>query len=189
MGVFSGWQSAATSAAQTVANLVGQTIVANRFLTSLTGATGVVWGNTAQTVGIGLDTGTASVEIISASAAQWRLNGSTGDWQSSLGRNVITTGQGSFGGLTLGSTDTSGTPGNAVANTASGRSAIAAGASSCVISNTIVTAGARIFISPKIRDATGLLPIVSAQVAATSFTVSTTANCTANLTFDWWVLV
>lgn len=91
--------------------------------------------------------------------------------------------------LVMGSyTDSSGTPGNATANTATGRAAIASGASSCVISNNLVTAAARIFISPKIRDATGLLPIVSAQVASTSFTVSTTANCTANLTFDWWVI-
>lgn len=96
---------------------------------------------------------------------------------------------GASSAVTLPSTDSSGSPGAATINKPSGRSAIAAGASSVVISNSIVTAAARIFISPKIRDATGLLPIVSAQVAATSFTVSTTANCTAALTFDWWVIL
>lgn len=85
-------------------------------------------------------------------------------------------------------TDSSGTPGNATANTIAGKAAIALGAAACVISNTLVTANSRIFISPRLRDATGLLPIVSAQVAGTSFTVSVTANCTAALPFDWWVI-
>ena len=91
--------------------------------------------------------------------------------------------------LSMGSyNDTTGTPGSATSNSATGRSSIAIGASSCVITNNLVTAASRIFISPKARDATGLLPIVSAQVASTSFTVSTVGNCTAALPFDWWVI-
>lgn len=94
-----------------------------------------------------------------------------------------------FGKLIFsGNTDSSGTPGNATANTPLGKAAIAIGAASCVISNTLVTANSRIFITPRARDATGLLPTVTAQSAGVSFTVTTTANCTAALSFDWWVI-
>lgn len=85
-------------------------------------------------------------------------------------------------------TDSSGTPGNATANTPTGKAAIAIGAATIVISNTLVTANSRIFISPRARDTTGLLPTVTAQSAGTSFTVTTSANCTAALPFDWWVI-
>lgn len=92
-----------------------------------------------------------------------------------------------FGGsLVADSSDSSGTPGAATINKPSGRSAIAAGAASAVITNSLVTAASHVFISPAVRDATGLLPIV--VPAAGSFTVSTSANCTAALTFDWFVV-
>ena len=90
--------------------------------------------------------------------------------------------------LFLGMTDSSGTPGAATINKAAGISAIALGASSVVISNTMVTANSGIFISPRVRDATGLLPAVTARTVGTSFTVSVTANCTAALIFDWWIV-
>lgn len=91
------------------------------------------------------------------------------------------------GSIVLPTTDSSGTPGAATINQATGRSAIAAGASSCVITNSLVTAASHVFISTRTRDATGLLPLVTA-IGAGSFTVSTSANCTAALTFDWLII-
>lgn len=91
------------------------------------------------------------------------------------------------GSIQLPSTDSTGTPGNATINQATGRSSIAAAASSCVITNSLVTAASHVFISPRTRDATGLLPLVT-TIGAGSFTVTTTAGCTANLVFDWFVV-
>ena len=91
------------------------------------------------------------------------------------------------GSIVVPSTDSSGTPGAAVINRATGRSASAAAASSVVITNSLVTAASHVFISPRTRDTTGLLPLVT-TIGAGSFTVTTTAGCTANLVFDWWVL-
>lgn len=90
--------------------------------------------------------------------------------------------------MSVPTTDTTGTPGSATANTPSGKSSIAIGASSCVISNNLITTASRVFISPRARDATALLPAVTAQVNGTSFTVSTVGNATAALPFDWWVV-
>lgn len=89
-------------------------------------------------------------------------------------------------GLQMASTDSSGAPGNAVINQPNGRSAIALGASTVTITNSLVTAASHVFISPRTRDATGLLPLVT-TIAAGSFAVTTTANTTAALTFDWLV--
>ena len=85
-----GLQSGGTVNASTVIPaLVGQNIVANsitltanavaeRFFTSLTGATGTVYGTSAA-LGMGMDTGSASLIFFSASTEQWRLSGTTGD--------------------------------------------------------------------------------------------------------------
>lgn len=84
------------------------------------------------------------------------------------------------------STDSSGSPGAATISKPGGRSAIASGATSVVITNTLVAATSHVFIAPQGRDATCLVPI--AVPAAGSFTVSTTgAACTGNLIFDWFV--
>lgn len=157
-------------------------------------------GNTALWLGV---TPTVSnYAISSSSAGDTTLNATSGQSVTFAVNNGVT---GSFGatGLTIGAgggfnlagtgsfqvpnTDSSGTPGNATVNQPSGRSAIAAAASSCVVSNSLVGTGSRVFISPRQRDATGLLPAVT-TVANGSFTVTTSAGCTGNLTFDWWVL-
>lgn len=91
------------------------------------------------------------------------------------------------GKIILPSTDSSGTPGAATINQATGRSAIAAGAATVTITNSLVTAASHVFISPRTRDATGVLPLVT-TIGAGSFAVTTTANCTANLVFDWLVI-
>lgn len=83
-------------------------------------------------------------------------------------------------------TDTTGTPGPAVVNDrASGKAAIAAGASSVVITCNQVTAASQVFITQHARDAT--CKELIAVPALGSFTVSGTANATAALPFSWEV--
>lgn len=90
-----------------------------------------------------------------------------------------------FGGLNLYGTDSTGTPGAATINKPTGKSAIAAGASSVVITNSLVTAAKRVMITPHARDATCKELIV--VPAAGSFTVSGSAAATATLPFSWEV--
>lgn len=113
-----------------------------------------------------------------------------GDWVFNVGNGNNTTSLLAVrhdGGYVVPSSDSSGTPGPATINLPSGRSAIALGAATVTITNSLVAAGSRIFISPLARDATGLLPAVTTHGAG-SFIVTTTANCTAALSFDWFVL-
>jgi len=114
MGLFGsgGLKNAGQSIAQIIASLVGKDVTvnsltatsastplnatlgpvtANRFLTNLTGSLGVVFGR-GSGLGIGLDTGAGHVELVSSSVTQWFINGSTGDWHSTQGRNVTTAG-------------------------------------------------------------------------------------------------
>jgi hypothetical protein len=90
------------------------------------------------------------------------------------------------GKLLLPSTDSSGTPGAATINKPSGKSAIAAGASSVVITNSVVTAASEVIVTPLDLDAT--LTSYKAVPAAGSFTVTGNANATAAWKFSWWVL-
>lgn len=85
------------------------------------------------------------------------------------------------------STDSTGTPGSATIDKPSGRSSIALGAATVTITSACAFTTSRIFISPGLRDATGLLPTVTTR-ANGSFAVTTTANCTAALPFDWWII-
>jgi len=89
----------------------------------------------------------------------------------------------------LPSTDSSGTPGAATANTASGRAAIAAGTSSVVVANSLVTAASRIFVQKtgSSFDAT-LTAALQVAAGAGSFTVYGNAAATADVPFNWWVL-
>ena len=216
MGFASGWKSAIQSVAQTIAQLVGQDIVAKSI--SLTQAS----GSDAVVVASG-----ARVDLASADARSYLVRsasntvGAAGNFQTGAGSTgsgiadftcygdfytglsqrcsigyatgTITTDgnltlNGASSKVTLPTTDSSGTPGNATIDKPSGRSAIAAGASSCQVTNSLVAASSRVFISTRTRDATGLLPLVT-TVGVGSFTVTTSANCTANLVFDWLVIV
>lgn len=82
-------------------------------------------------------------------------------------------------------TDFSASPGAQTVNKGSGKCAIAAGASSVVITNSMVSATSRVMITPHARDAT--CKELIAVPAAGSFTVSGTANATAALPFSWEV--
>jgi len=90
------------------------------------------------------------------------------------------------GSLTVLSTDTSGTPGNATINTLSGRAAFAAAGTTVVVTSSSVTANSKVFVSLRGGDAT----LVSVRVtpAAGSFTVTGNAAATATTIFDFFVV-
>lgn len=88
--------------------------------------------------------------------------------------------------LTVVSTDSSGTPGNATNNNLSGRAAFAAAASTVVITNSLVTAASKVFVSLGGSDAT--LTSVRVTPAAGSFTVTGNAAATATTVFDFLVV-
>lgn len=108
--------------------------------------------------------------------------------QSGLSTNQTWTGVQTFDvPVAMTSTDSSGTPGAAVINEPSGRSAIALGATSVVITNSHVLATSKVFVSLRSADAT-LLYIVSVVAAAGSFTVTGNVAATADVVFDWFVI-
>lgn len=82
-------------------------------------------------------------------------------------------------------TNSSGTPGAATIAKPIGTSAIAAGASSCVITNSLVAAGDWVMITPHARDST--CKELIAVTTANTITVSGSANATAALAFSWEV--
>lgn len=88
--------------------------------------------------------------------------------------------------LTVLSTDSSGTPGNATINNLSGRAAFAAAGSTVVITNSTVTATSKVFVSLRGGDAT--LTSVRVTPAAGSFTVTGNAAATATTIFDFLIV-
>jgi len=82
-------------------------------------------------------------------------------------------------------TDSSASPGAQTADRPIGKNAIAAAASSVVITNSLVTAASVVLITPHARDAT--CKEIIAVAAAGSFTVSGSAAATAALPFSWEV--
>lgn len=91
--------------------------------------------------------------------------------------------------LASASTAASTSTGNQTINAMSGKSAIAAGASSVVITNSLVTAGSKVFavISQAAADVS-LLRVERVVTAAGSLTIFGTANATATTLVDWVVL-
>lgn len=81
------------------------------------------------------------------------------------------------------------TTGAATANVVSGRAAIAAGASSVVITNSMVDANTKVFavIAQAAADGT-LLRVERVLAAAGSFTIYGTANATATTYVDWSII-
>lgn len=84
-------------------------------------------------------------------------------------------------------TDSSATPGNVTNSSPRGRAAFAAGASSVVVTSTLVTAGSMIIVNLRTTDAT-LTVIETALSAAGSFTVWGNAAATAATAFDFLVV-
>ena len=82
------------------------------------------------------------------------------------------------------------TTGAATANALQGRAAIAAGASSVVITNAYVNANSKIFavVAQAAADGT-LLRVERIVPAAGSFTIYGTANATATTVIDWTLIL
>jgi len=82
------------------------------------------------------------------------------------------------------------TTGAATANAVQGRCAIAAGASSVVITNAYVNANSKIFavVAQAAADGT-LLRVERILPAAGSFTIYGTANATATTVIDWTLIL
>ena len=82
------------------------------------------------------------------------------------------------------------TVGAATANAVIGRCAIAAGSSSVVITNSLVTANSKIFavVAQAAADGT-LLRVERIVPAAGSFTIYGTANATATTVIDWSIIM
>lgn len=99
---------------------------------------------------------------------------------------TVTRKGGNFSALGLNMTDASGTPGNATVNNVRGRVAIAAGASSVVVTNTFAVLGGMVMavINQATADAT-LTQIVRVATGAGSFTIYGNANATANTVVDF----
>lgn len=83
-------------------------------------------------------------------------------------------------------TDSSGTPGAATINKSRGQSAIAAAASTVVITNSFVTTTSVVDADLQFNDAT-CTAVKSVIPAAGSFTVTLNANCTAATKVGWVV--
>jgi hypothetical protein len=77
---------------------------------------------------------------------------------------------GAGGSLAQAYTNNSGSPGNTTINTPSGRAAIAIGATTCVVTNSTVTASSKVLVDLETTD-TGVL-YIRATPAAGSFTVT-----------------
>lgn len=82
--------------------------------------------------------------------------------------------------------DSTGTPGNATIDGQRGKSAIAMGATACVVTNAAVGANSQVIITPLDNDAT--LVTYKIAVAAGSFTVTGNAAATAAWKFQWTVI-
>lgn len=82
--------------------------------------------------------------------------------------------------------DSTGTPGAATCNTYAGRAAIAAAASSVVITDSLVTATSSVFAQLATADATCLV-VRRVVPAAGSFTIAVDAACTAAANVAWEV--
>lgn len=82
------------------------------------------------------------------------------------------------GAITASTTDSSGTPGAATINKPSGKVAIAIGASSVVVTNSLVTSASSVFAEIQFADATATT-ILRVVPTAGSFTITVNANATA----------
>jgi hypothetical protein len=82
--------------------------------------------------------------------------------------------------------NSTGAPGNATINRPSGRSTIAAAASTCVITNSLVSATSIVFATLQTADATAT-SIKTVIPTAGSFTITVNAGATGNTNFGWFV--
>lgn len=91
------------------------------------------------------------------------------------------------GGLTVNTTDGSGTPGAVTINKPSGKAAIASSSASIVITNSLVTSASSVFVQLQTTDAT-LHSVQTVVPAAGSFTVTCNATATGTPTICFLVI-
>lgn len=103
-----------------------------------------------------------------------------------LGRQGLATLSITAQAINITPTDASGTPGNVTQNVLRGRAAIAAVASTCVVTNSNVTATSQILLTIQGNDTT--LKSATATPATGSFTVQGNAAATATVKFDYTVI-
>lgn len=103
----------------------------------------------------------------------------------SIGATTRSTG--AFTALAVTRTDSSGTPGNVTNNSALGRVAIAAAASSVVVTNSTVTATSDVFVNLISTDAT-LTSARVTSIGAGTFTITGNAAATAAATVSFLVV-
>lgn len=84
-------------------------------------------------------------------------------------------------------TDDSATAGARTVNKVRGKNAVAAGASTVVITNSFVAAANQVLVTLEETDTTCLY-VRAVAPAAGSFTLTVSANCTADTTFSWVVI-
>jgi len=101
--------------------------------------------------------GGGDVNLVSTDASIWNLNGGK---------------------------DSTGSPGAATLNGSSGRSAIAAGASSVAITNALVSSGSRVMAQLQTTDGTCLY-VKNVVPGSGTFTINVNANCTGNTNVAW----
>lgn len=143
-------------------------------------------GGSAQlyNTGTGIEVKANILDIYGPATRIWRLSAAAGDRICGFGvgatdfAKILESGQISQSG-----TDSTGTPGASTINKPIGKSSIAAGASSCVVTNSLATAAMHCVAFPHARDATGKELI--GVCGAGTITFSTSANCTAALPFSW----
>jgi hypothetical protein len=102
-------------------------------------------------------------------------------------RALTTALSGSGGTLPLGYASGVGTPGNVTLNTASGRAAFAAAASTVVVTNSNVTATSKVLVMLEGAADGTLTQILRVTPAAGSFTVTGNAAATGNPVFSFVV--
>lgn len=103
-----------------------------------------------------------------------------------VGLNVLF-GVNSLGGLSLPTHDASGTPGAATINLPSGKVAIAASASSVVVTNSLVTSSSTVLCVLETVDGT-LTTLRSVVPTTGSFTINGNASATGNVKIGFLVL-
>jgi hypothetical protein len=123
-------------------------------------------------------TGGASAVADAASGSNCSMTitpSGTGDWNLGAGR------------IGLQSTDSTGSPGAATINKASGRSAVAAGAGAVTITNSKVAATSNIQVTPLTATTTDCADWYVSAVAAGSFTLTCPSGNVAAWSFMWVV--
>lgn len=176
--------STSTLAAVNVSGKVTNSIAAGSVATSHTNDSYDCWNsdNSCLRYNSGIGAFTFSGSVDSSSNNSVDLGSASLKW-----RNLWLGSQ-----LEMSATDSSASPGAATANTPVGKSALAAGASSAVITNSLATTTSLIFLTNNDVDATCV--ILKVAPASGSFTVTGTSaagvatNCTATTKFSWFVV-